>query len=98
MLGGCTGNLAGSMMVVTGVVPLCEKFDTIGPLAHSVEDCNHLLAAISGDAAADLGGASLELIRIGQDTIGQGVTLPLGPFTLADPKGFDAGRLRDLAQ
>lgn len=59
------------------------------------------MGVLAGDptaqgVAGDMGGASLELIRIGQDTIGQGVTLPLGPFTLADPKGFDAGRLRDV--
>jgi hypothetical protein len=31
---------------MAGTVPLCERFDTIGPLAHSVEDCALLLAAI----------------------------------------------------
>jgi exopolyphosphatase/guanosine-5'-triphosphate,3'-diphosphate pyrophosphatase len=40
--------------------------------------------------AADLGGASLELTRIGDGQAQKGVTLPLGPFTLAGPKGFDA--------
>ena len=49
---------AGSLPLA-GTVPLAEAFDTIGPLAHSVEDCALLLAAISGDAAVDLGGASL---------------------------------------
>lgn len=44
---------------LTGTVPLCERFDTIGPLAHSVEDCAQLLAAISGDAVVDLAGADL---------------------------------------
>jgi aspartyl-tRNA(Asn)/glutamyl-tRNA(Gln) amidotransferase subunit A len=33
---------AGSLPL-TGTVPLCERFDTIGPLAHSVEDCAQLL-------------------------------------------------------
>jgi len=42
-----------------GVVPLCETFDTVGPLARSVEDCALLLAALEGGRAADLGGASL---------------------------------------
>ncbi len=50
---------AGSLPL-TGTVPLCERFDTIGPLAHSVEDCAHLLAAISGDQVADLAGAEIE--------------------------------------
>lgn len=54
---------AGSLPM-TGVVPLFEAFDTIGPLAHSVEDCNHLFAALGGEAAADLGGASLSGARI----------------------------------
>jgi aspartyl-tRNA(Asn)/glutamyl-tRNA(Gln) amidotransferase subunit A len=49
---------AGSLPL-TGTVPLCEEFDTIGPLAHSVEDCAHLLAALHGTRAADLGGATL---------------------------------------
>ncbi|WP_084175899.1 Ppx/GppA phosphatase family protein [Brevundimonas bacteroides] len=46
--------------------------------------------------AADMGGSSLELIRIGLDRPEAGVTLPLGPFSLADPKGFDAERLRAI--
>ncbi len=49
---------AGSLPL-TGTVPLCERFDTIGPLAHSVEDCGLLLQAISGGPAVDLAGASL---------------------------------------
>lgn len=44
---------------LTGTVPLCERFDTIGPLAHSVEDCAQLLAAISGDPVVDLSGAGI---------------------------------------
>ncbi|MDR9393398.1 MAG: amidase family protein [Roseovarius sp.] len=42
-----------------GVVPLAEKFDTVGPLCRSVEDAALLLAALEGGAAPDLGGASL---------------------------------------
>lgn len=45
--------------------------------------------------AADLGGSSLELVRIRDGAVGRGITLPLGPFALADAKGFDAGRRRD---
>lgn len=44
--------------------------------------------------AADLGGASLELTRLDGAGPGLGVTLPLGPFSLASAKGFDADRLR----
>lgn len=49
---------AGSLPLA-GTVPLCERFDTVGPLAHSVEDCAHLLAAISGSPVADLAGAEI---------------------------------------
>ena len=54
---------AGSLPL-TGTVPLCERFDTIGPLAHSVEDCALLLQAISGGASVDLAGASLSGSRL----------------------------------
>lgn len=46
--------------------------------------------------AGDLGGSSLELVRIEDGTVGRGVTLPLGPFALADGKPFDADRLREV--
>ncbi len=48
----------------------------------------------STGVAADMGGSSLELIKVGDGTASSGITLPLGPFSLADPRGFDAGRLR----
>jgi aspartyl-tRNA(Asn)/glutamyl-tRNA(Gln) amidotransferase subunit A len=54
---------AGSLPL-TGTLPLCERFDTIGPLAHSVEDCSLLLQAISGGAPVDLSGASLSGLRL----------------------------------
>jgi aspartyl-tRNA(Asn)/glutamyl-tRNA(Gln) amidotransferase subunit A len=46
-----------------GVVPLCARFDTVGPLARSVEDCALMLAAMEGGKAVDLRGASLEGVR-----------------------------------
>ena len=49
---------------LAGVVPLCERFDTVGPLARSVEDCALLLAAMEGGRAADLDGASLKGARL----------------------------------
>jgi aspartyl-tRNA(Asn)/glutamyl-tRNA(Gln) amidotransferase subunit A len=49
---------------LTGVVPLCETFDTIGPLAHTVEDCAEILAILEGGRAADLKGASLAGARL----------------------------------
>lgn len=54
---------AGSLPLA-GTVPLCERFDTIGPLAHSVEDCALLLAAISGEPVTDLAGADLSGVRL----------------------------------
>ncbi|PJF10120.1 amidase [Pseudorhodobacter sp. MZDSW-24AT] len=47
-----------------GVVPLCARFDTVGPLAQTVEDCALLLAALEGGQAADLDGASLGGARL----------------------------------
>lgn len=47
-----------------GVVPLCERFDTVGPLAKSVEDCALLLAAMEGSRPSDLSGASLAGTRM----------------------------------
>jgi aspartyl-tRNA(Asn)/glutamyl-tRNA(Gln) amidotransferase subunit A len=54
---------AGSLPMA-GTVPLCERFDTIGPLAHSVEDCAQLLAVLHGIKAPDLGGADLAGTRL----------------------------------
>ena len=49
---------------VEGVVPLCERFDTVGPLARSVEDCALVLAALDGGRAADLRGATVKGLRL----------------------------------
>ena len=42
----------------------------------------------------DLGGSSLELTRVADGQPGLGVTLPLGPFALRGPEGFDPARAR----
>lgn len=47
-----------------GVVPLCKRFDTVGPLARNVEDCAHLLAAMEGRRAPDLRDATLAGARL----------------------------------
>ncbi len=47
-----------------GVVPLCESFDTVGPLCRSVEDAALMLAALEGGKAADLQGVSLQGKRL----------------------------------
>ncbi|MDX5357576.1 MAG: amidase [Rhodobacterales bacterium] len=49
---------------LTGVVPLCESFDTIGPLCRTVEDCALILAALDGGKPADLSGTSLVGARL----------------------------------
>ena len=46
-----------------GAVPLCLEFDTVGPLAKSVEDCAALMAVMEGGPMADLNGVSLEGVR-----------------------------------
>ncbi len=47
-----------------GVVPLAPSFDTIGPLARTVEDAALLHAALSGRPAPDLRGADLSGARL----------------------------------
>ncbi|WP_170336825.1 amidase [Ruegeria arenilitoris] len=43
-----------------GTVPLCLRFDTVGPLARSVEDAAHMLALLEGKPVADLRGSTLK--------------------------------------
>ena len=52
----------------------------------------------SKGVVGDLGGASLELVRLGQDGPGAGLTLPLGPFAMGGARGFDAQAVRAVAQ
>jgi len=52
------------LLPTQGVVPLCESFDTVGPLARSVEDCALLLSLLAGNKPADLTGASLSGTRL----------------------------------
>lgn len=47
-----------------GVVPLCETFDTVGPLCRTVEDAALLLAALEGTKPTDLNGSTLEGARL----------------------------------
>lgn len=55
---------SGGRLTMQGVVPLSERFDTIGPLARSVEDCAALLGLLSGHKGPDLAGASLGGVRL----------------------------------
>mgnify|MGYP003320007258 FL=1 len=48
---------------LSGVVPLCARFDTIGPLCRSVEDASFALAALEGDTPVNLTNANLEGCR-----------------------------------
>ena len=52
------------LLPVDGVVPLCPRFDTLGPLTRSVEDAARLLAALSGGPVSDLDGARLDGLRL----------------------------------
>ncbi len=47
-----------------GVVPLAERFDTVGPLCRTVEDCAELTAVMGRTAAPDLRETSLEGTRM----------------------------------
>ncbi len=51
------------LLSLEGVVPLCSKFDTVGPLCRTVEDAGHLLAAMGGPKAPDLTNTSLSGMR-----------------------------------
>jgi len=47
-----------------GVVPLCARFDTVGPLCRSVEDAALALAVLQGGKPADLTNSTLEGRRL----------------------------------
>lgn len=60
------------------------------------------LGVLAGSPAAmgvvaDMGGASLELVRIADGAAGKGVTLPLGPFAFSGKKGFDPAKVQAAA-
>ena len=92
---------------LTGLVPLCETFDTVGPLAHSVEDCAHLLAALEGRKVIDLEGASLSGSRMMvletvalddlRDRPARGFDDALARLTRAGVR-LEKGRLPELAE
>jgi len=82
-----------SRLSLDGVVPLCRRFDTIGPLARTVEDCALALAAMEGTPAADLTGASLKGLRLAVLSYGTEGTrdLPLQAFQAARDRLAEAG-------
>jgi exopolyphosphatase/guanosine-5'-triphosphate,3'-diphosphate pyrophosphatase len=59
------------------------------------------LGVVAGEPNAegvvgDLGGSSLELVRLSDQTPEDGATLPLGPFALGAPRTLDVDRTRRL--
>ena len=52
------------LLSLKGVVPLCAKFDTVGPLCKSVEDAAALLAALGDLRPADIRHPSLKGARL----------------------------------
>ena len=52
------------LLSLDGVVPLCARFDTVGPLCRSVEDAAHLMAVMGQMPVPDLVSAKTLDIRI----------------------------------
>lgn len=77
-----------------GVVPLCLEFDTVGPLARTVEDAALVLALLEGGKTPDLRGACLNgrrlavLQTVALDDVRDG---PRSAFDAAVGKLADAG-------
>lgn len=76
------------LIPLTGVVPLCESFDTVGPLCRSTEDAALLLEALCG-LSADLTGASLAGRRFAVCR-----TVALDDVEDAPARGFEAALSR----
>lgn len=51
------------LLSTRGAVPLCQTFDTVGPLCRSVEDANLLFGILGGTKVVDLEHASLKGLR-----------------------------------
>jgi len=52
-------------IALDGIVPLCARLDTIGPLCRSVEDAALMLAAVEGTDPIDLANTTLDGVRLG---------------------------------
>lgn len=72
-----------------GVVPLCEGFDTVGPLGRSVEDCALMLAAMQNMPSLDLAGGSIAGARLMVLT-----TTAFDDIRDAPARGFEAALAR----
>ncbi len=80
------------LLPLDGVVPLCSRFDTVGPLTRTVEDAAAVLSALSACArVANIGGARAGALRL--------LILEEGLVSLREQprRGFEQaiGRLRD---
>lgn len=59
------------LISLDGVIPLCRRFDTVGPLTRSVEDASLLTAIMAGQPLPDLSQASLKGARfLVSETVG----------------------------
>ena len=47
-----------------GVVPLCRRFDVIGPIARNVEDCAEIVSVLTGQPVVDLKDSSAAGLRV----------------------------------
>lgn len=70
----------------------------ISPLSGEDEALTSALGVVAGEPrahglAADLGGASLELVQVGNGRVHGGISYPLGPFSMFDGE-FDQAELR----
>lgn len=80
---------AAGRLPLDGTVPLCPRFDSIGPLTRSVEDAALMLAALAGGAVPDLAGATLAGARL--DVL---ETVALDNLDPVQAAAFDAARMR----
>lgn len=76
---------------------------TVRLLAGEEEARYAALGVLAGDPTAegvvgDLGGSSLELVRLKEGQPGEGVTLPLGPFALGAPRPLVIERTRHVIE
>ena len=83
-----------------GVVPLCPRFDTIGPITRTVEDAGLLLSVLAGSPAPDLAAADARGLRfLVLDTSGHGETraVPAAAFAGAVEALQQAGAVIETA-
>ena len=82
------------LLPMEGVVPLCKRFDTIGPLARNVEDAAAVLAVLGGSARQpDLAGGRIQGMRflVLEEALDGVREVPLKGFRRAVASLCDAG-------